>query len=318
MTSFIINKASSKAQIKDIGRFGAAHLGFTQGGANDTYAYNWSNYLVGNPKGTAVIEVTLGNLEIEFLETICFSITGAQCFATLDDNVLTNWSRYTAKKGQKLKLSMPRNGLITYIAFQGRLDLSPVLKSVTCVQRESIGGHNGNGSYLTAGTQLTLTKSESVNKPIGNQVSYFYWNKPYYRSQPSVNSAYKIHFIPGYQFDLFSNQQISMLTNGEYTITAQSNNMGYQLKGTSIIPPQISLASEGLASGSIQIPPLGQPIIMLNEKQTIGGYPKVGTIVKMDLSKLSQLRPGQKITFIPCSRKQALDEWLGWERFFAH
>lgn len=316
LTSLIIKRTSSKTQIKDLGRLGVAHLGFTQGGANDAYAFNWSNYLVGNPKGTAVIEVTLGNLEIEFCEELCFSITGADCLARLGESKLEHWSSHTAKKGQTLKLSMPRNGLITYIAFQGQFDLDPLLNSLTCVNRELIGGHKGDGSYLTPGTQLTVIKPKSIAKPTGSQVSYLYWNEPFYRPIKINNSPVKIRFIANNQIEDFNHHQLSTFCENEYVITTQANSMGYQLNGVAIEPTGVSLASEGLASGAIQIPPKGQPIVMLNEKQTIGGYHKIGTVVKMDLNILSQLRPGQKIRFIPCSRKDALDEWLSWERFF--
>ncbi len=303
----LVEKPGPLSLIQDFGRFGLGHIGITQGGPVDGYAYNWANYLLGNPVNCPAIEITLGNASFVALHNCHLAICGGDLSATVDGTPIPNWSDFVLKKGQRLRFSTPKNGLRAYVAIKDGFDIPAHLGSCSTVIRESLGGLDAKGSALKSGDILPFTPHR-LPKTKPRQMTF--------RFKPDYNLPIKLRVIEGYQYHDFDPEVIDTFYSSEFTISPDSNRMGYRLEGNSITPPYNGVLSEGIALGSIQIPDDGNPIVLLNDHQTIGGYPKIGCIARIDLPRLAQAKPGQKVYFVRGDRLKLQDLWCQWAQFF--
>lgn len=294
-----------RALLHDLGRFGYQHLGFTQGGPADEKAFLWANKLLQNSHDAPTLEISLGPFECQFEHNTQVSITGTQTRVLLNEQAVPMWSSLRINKGDRLKIQAPRHGIFSYLAVLGGFVCHPALGSCSTVVREGIGGNSGMA--FSSGDSLAFhsrnldtqakTKSQAIHKkPPKQQVTV-----PLKIVPPRFISDHSktliVDVIPGYQFAEFSEQSKQIFFSTPYTITPQSDRMGYRLKGTAIENKKQNLLSEGVAFGSIQVPPNGQPIILLKDRQTIGGYPKIGCVSYLDCFKISQKRPGEEVRF---------------------
>ncbi|HDM8160769.1 TPA: biotin-dependent carboxyltransferase [Vibrio harveyi] len=308
-SGLIVEKPGPLSLIQDFGRFGLAHIGITQGGPVDDYAYSWANHLLKNPVNCSVIEITLGNASFKALEDCHLSICGGDLNASIDGIALTNWSDFSLKKGQTLKFGMPRNGLRAYLAVKGGFNVEKHLGSSSTVLRESLGGIEQSGVALKTGDIIGFNPHALPSrKP--KQMTF--------RFKPDYNLPIKLRVIEGYQYNDFSQEAIDRFYSTIFEISPNSNRMGYRLEGETITPPYDGILSEGIALGSIQIPNDGKPIILLNDHQTIGGYPKFGCVARIDLPRLAQAKPGQSVSFIRGDRQGLQDVWCQWAQFFGY
>lgn len=308
MKSYVeVIKPGQLSLIQDFGRFGLAHLGITQGGPLDDYAYSWANHLLDNPVNCPTIEITLGQAEFHFNGHCNLAIAGGDLNAKLDGQRIDNWSTFVARKGQTLSFGLPANGLRSYLAIKGGFDVSPVLGSVSTVTREALGGLE-QGRALKAGDQLAFTYHPLSHQ--STQISFRY--------RPDYNLPIRVRVIEGYQSEQFSPDAIGAFYSRRFEVSQHINRMGYRLRGNTITPPDTELLSEGIALGAIQVPKSGDPIILLSDKQTIGGYPKLGCVARIDLPRIAQARPGQTVTFEKGDLLGLQDVWCQWARFFGY
>ncbi|GEA59436.1 biotin-dependent carboxyltransferase family protein [Vibrio comitans] len=302
-------KTNTLTSIQDNGRFGYAHLGITQGGAADEYSFHWANKLLENPFSSPTIETSLGGFEAEFQQGSWFAVTGALDNVYLDDIKVSNWSRVWAKRGQRLSVRMPRSGLRNYIALPSGVKAPLHHGSTSTVAKDRLGGLHRDGQGLKAGDDLyCVTPSPTQFR----QVSV----SPQFVPDFAPSSIIQLRLLPGSQYSLFDQNATQTLYKTIYSVSSQSNKMGYQLTGTPITTPLQHLISEPIAHGAVQVPPSGHPIVMLCERQTIGGYHKLGTVARLDLAKLSQAKPGTKIQFIATDANSCLREYKNWLKFF--
>lgn len=304
-----VRKPGALSVIQDLGRFGYAQLGLSQGGPLDEYAYSWANFLLGNPVNLPCIEITLGQAEFTIEQDGEFAICGADLKATLDDTPLENWSTFFAFKGQCLSFALPKNGLRSYLAVKGGFLLTSQLGSCASVERDQLGGI-ANGKALQEGDQLRFSAPNSHNSFQKRQLSF--------RFIPDYDLPITLRVIEGYQRNIFSKQAIDQFYQQEFEVSAHMNRMGYRLTGACITPPQQKMLSEGIALGAIQIPPDGEPIILLNDRQTVGGYPKIGCISRIDLPRLAQAKPGQKVRFVKGQLQELQSDWVQWANYFGY
>lgn len=301
--------------IQDLGRQGAAHLGLSAGGPADLHAFCWGNRLLGNPANAAGIEITLGQASFRALQNITIALTGTEMQATVDGKRQHNWHKFELKQGQLLSLGIAHCGLRAYITVAGGIDAPLVFGSAATVCRNQLGGLAATGSPFGLGNKLQqgdklplgtlpLSHPHHIHHCVPRQYI------PDYPAQITVN------VIESYQCDSFSAEQKLRFYRGEYVITQHSDRMGIRLSGPAITGMQQGIISEGIAPGSIQIPPDGQPIILLNDRQTLGGYPKLGCITRLDQSRIAQARPDSVIRFRRASLKQASQKWCEFMRFF--
>ncbi|MFS1908424.1 biotin-dependent carboxyltransferase family protein [Vibrio lentus] len=303
-------KPGPMSLIQDFGRFGVAHLGLTQGGPVDDYSYSWANHLLQNPVNLAALEVTLGQCAFKIDHDCEMSICGGDLQASLDGHKLDNWSTFQARAGQILSFGLPKNGLRAYLAIKGGFDVPVTLNSRSTVTREKIGGLTQNGEPCQQGQKIAFSTHPLTQpfKPVSVTFRY----------KPNYNLPLNLRIIEGYQCNLFSESVKETLYSSSYRVDQNSNRMGYRLSGEPVASPDVSLLSEGIALGAIQIPQDGQPIVLLNDRQTIGGYPKIGCIARIDLPRLAQAKPGHEISFSKGDRLGLQDVWCQWAQFFGY
>jgi biotin-dependent carboxylase-like uncharacterized protein len=307
-TCMTVIKPGQLSLIQDFGRFGLSHVGITQSGPVDDYAYSWANHLLGNSVNAATLEITLGQAEFELQHPCQMAITGGDLNATLDGKPLTNWCTFSAQKGQRLKFSLPRNGLRSYLAVRGGFVVNAHLGSVSTLKKEGLGGLHQNGKPLQKGDVLQFLPHSLDAKPL--QMTF--------RLKPDYNLPLRLRVIESYQNASFDKESLHTFFNRTYTVSQHADRMGYRLTGPEVTPPSEPILSEGIALGAIQIPPDGQPIVLLNDRQTIGGYPKIGCVAKIDLPRLAQAKPGQSVRFVRGDLEGLQDVWCQWARFFGY
>lgn len=303
--SFEVIKAGPLSLLQDRGRFGYQQLGISPSGAADRHAFAWACYLLGNAQSHAALEITLGPLSLRAQATTSFALTGAETSARIDDSPIKPWCTHEIHAGQTLHLGMARDGLRSYLAVPGGFQAPLVYGSCATSVREKLGGLHGDGRALTAGDNLLFSARLTAARCVpGNYI-------------PDYRQELTLRLIPGYQFAQFDSKDIDRLLNTVYTVSPQADRMGYHLQGEAIGQRVPGIVSEGIAYGAVQVPPSGQPIVLLSDRQTIGGYPKLGCIAPLDAAQLAQRRPGAAIRFALTSLAEISAERLRFENFFA-
>lgn len=300
-----IQKAGPLALLVDRGRKHAGPAGLCESGPMDEHAFLWANQLLGNTPDTPTLEITLGNLSLTFNHDCYVALCGADMQAKLDEKPIGNWCSFLAKAGSTLHLTMARTGLRSYLAVQGGFKADKLFDSASCVVRENLGGHN-HGKPVQIGDILNFGEQkhqQTTWAPRRFQRSY----------QEDIT---ELRVLPCYQYSLFDKSAREKFFRQVYRVTDKADRMGYCLKGTAITVPEKTVISEGIALGSIQISNDGQPIVLMRDRQSIGGYPKIGTVLSTDLEKLAQLAPGRKVCFVESDIETAYEERIRRQAFF--
>ncbi|MBW5905481.1 biotin-dependent carboxyltransferase family protein [Staphylococcus haemolyticus] len=269
--------------VQDKGRFGYQHLGFSGSGAMDQFSYNLGRKLIGNSGPS--LEFTIIGPTLTFTQANTFVITGGQFNAKLNDINISNNNVLLANKGDVLEFGPAIKGARGYIFFGHPLDIEMVAGSYSTHTRSKIGGFNGRALKKDDHIQVVQNSNFKVN--LGKTSDY-----------DAIEQDNIIHIIEGPQVNAFSHEKRKTLVESVYKISDQSDRMGYRLIGDNIPPDNgADIISEPVGLGSIQVPNDGNPIILLNDKQTVGGYTKIATVSQLDLKKLAQFKPGDVIQF---------------------
>lgn len=272
-------------------RTGLRQSGVSYCGALDGPALSIANALVGNDLDAPGLEITLGQCEIEFSEDGWFALTGAGCEARLDGKaVWTGW-RNAVNAGQRLVLKRPLHGMRSYLAVSGGLDVPDVLGSASTDLKTGVGGLEGR--LLRDGDTLPVrSSSKTFSAPQG--VKQLLWGN-------------RIRALPGPEYQEFEKASQDAFWRLPWRLNPQSNRMGYRLQGQSLVrTSDRELVSHGLLPGVVQVPSNGQPIVLMNDAQTTGGYPRIACIIEADMYHLAQIPLGQPIHFVPCTLEEAL------------
>lgn len=291
--------------LQDGGRHGWQGLGVSPGGPVDQHAAAWANRLLGNAPGVALLEVALGGLELEVQADTWLALSGAELPLSLDGEPLPAWSRFRVRPGQRLKLGFARAGQRAYLAAAGGFRAAPVLGSVSTQTREKLGGLAGNGQPLAVGDVLACG-TEGSRFARGASVPWPY--QPDYREPPLLR------VLPGP--DAFASEQRQAFFRQPWRISPQSDRMGVRLRGEALDAPRRQW-SLGVVDGAIQVPPDGQPIILLADRQTMGGYPVLGVLHPLDIGRLAQCPAHSEVRFAEVALEQAQAELREFLRFFA-
>lgn len=295
-----INKSGPHTTLQDLGREGSQYMGFSSGGAADEHAYRWANKLLNNTQHTPAVEIIFGPFDITFYQACTIVITGAQTHATLNNAPIELWQTQNINSGDRLKIASPTAGLINYLAVRGGFLTSTFLGSASIVTREKTGPNLG----VPFSTNSFLSYRIFNHKKDSNKIREHHQTANSHRIMPSkwipdYNKPLTVHIFFNSQYALFDEDAIHTLLTSVFTIDQNSNKMGYKVYGRKIALSRANKTqvSEGIGYGAVQIPPDGCPIILLKDRQTIGGYPKIGAISQRDAFKLSQRRAGQSIRF---------------------
>ena len=268
--------------VQELGRVGYQDQGFSTAGALDTYALRMGYTLIGN-NGPA-IEFTIVGPAIQFLTDNTFVLTGGHFEATLNNQVISSQTVIFVKKGDELKIGSVVDGARGYILFGKPLDIQKVANSYSTHTRSKIGGYTGRA--LKSNDVITCQQNNMYAERIGLSCPV-----------EAINQQV-IHIIEGPQIESFSNEAKQKLVNEGFKISEKSDRMGFRLQGEKIAPIESAdIISEPVALGSIQVPNDGNPIILLNDKQTVGGYTKIATVCAADLSLIAQKQPNETVKF---------------------
>ena len=289
---FVVEHPGMMTLIQDAGRIGYHRVGITTGGPADPLAFDWANRLCGNEPGTTALEITVGGLVLRCERSCRVALCGADMPLSINGDLVDTWRSYHVNAGDRISVGYARAGVHAYLSVVGGLAVLPILGSTSTVVREALGGLDGR--KLEAGDQLPCGESQKAGclmVPKG------------YR--PVYGKRVLLRVVTGYQYDAFDAVQRQRFFSSEYKVTKQSDRMGYRLEGPALQCELPDMLSEGISLGAIQIPPDGQPIILMCDRQTIGGYPKLGSVISVDLGQLAQLSPGGTVTFTAISPAEA-------------
>jgi biotin-dependent carboxylase-like uncharacterized protein len=292
VSGFSVKQPGLLSLLQDRGRYGAHNLGLTTGGPLDFIAFDWANRMLGNEPNATCLEVSFGGLTLEAELDTSFVITGATAPCKLNGEIIAQWQTQPVQAGDKLEIGFATVGTRSYLAVSGGFDISPSFGSSSTVVREKIGGLHGD--KLQAGDHLPCNGARlAVNNCLAEA------DRPFY------GDSARLRVVPGYQQAAFGPLQQWRLFNSEYRLTERCDRMGFRLEGETVHSDIVGMLSEGICHGAIQIPADGQPIVLMNDRQTIGGYPKIGSVIPRDTARLSQLSPGSEVRFEAISIEQA-------------
>jgi biotin-dependent carboxylase-like uncharacterized protein len=305
MSRLKIEASTPLCLLQDAGRFGVRHLGVTQGGGLDWRSMSWANWLLGNGLDAAVIEITLGGFTVMAEEDCVLALGGADLGAQIDGEVLAPWRSFRLHKGQRLQFTQPLLGARAYLAAPGGFDAPKVLGSRATVVREELGGLDGMGRPLAKGQSLSYS---------GNSVMLL--RELPTDQRPDLSLAAPLDLVLGAQIGEFSGQSLFDAFNSAWTLDSRADRMGIRLLGTALQYQGKPMISEGIPLGAVQVPPDGQPIVLLNDRQTIGGYPRLGALTPLAVARLAQCLPGATVRLRPVVQDVAHREHVEYLRRF--
>jgi antagonist of KipI len=303
----IVKNPGLLTTVQDAGRYGYSHLGISSCGAADSVAYRIANLLLGNEEKAAVLEMTLLGATLEFEEAAAVVLTGADCECRLNDEVAPMWQPIRVAPGEVLGCASMKTGARVYLAVAGGFDVPPVMGSASTDLGGRFGGYKGR--KLFRGDVLRVRKKRALKTRNTRR-----WQtgvlETLYPSGP-------IRVTEGAQRECFGAEALEKLFSSAYAVSDESNRSGLRLKGEAIRPRNASqLLTDGIPLGAIQVPQDGQPIILLVDQHTTGGYPKIANVIAADMHRVGQLRPRAPVRFAEVTIAEAIElvrkqeEWL--------
>ena len=270
---------SGLVTVQDRGRFGWAHLGVPRAGALDAEAAALANRIVGNDPGAAVLEVTLGSLALRMGAGHWLALTGALAGVSVDGTARPFAEAVYAGSGSQVLVDLPVSGARTYLAVAGGVDVVPVLGSRSTDTLAGLGP-----ARVEVGARLPVGEAGGPPQP---------------HDVPRARSSGPVRVWPGPRADWFEPGAPAALCQRAWTVNADSNRIGLRLQGEPLLwVRQDELSSEGVVLGSIQVPPDGQPVVLLHDHPVTGGYPVLAVADGRDLGLLAQARPGDEVRFV--------------------
>jgi antagonist of KipI len=282
--------------VQDLGRYGYQRYGVPVSGALDPFALRVANLLVANDEGEAGLEITLVGPQLLFLADAVIALTGGDLRPELNGRPRPMWQAVLAPRGSVLAFAGAREGVRSYLAIAGGIDVPPVLGSRSTYVRGRFGGLDGRP--LRKGDRLHVRVPAANGASAGRTLPAEL--VPRYSHEPTVR------VVLGPQDDAFTERGIRTFLSAPYTVTPESDRMGYRLEGPRIehkAGPDI--VSDGTPLGAVQVTGDGMPIILLADRGTTGGYTKIATVITVDIPKLAQAAPEDRVFFQAISIAEA-------------
>jgi biotin-dependent carboxylase-like uncharacterized protein len=299
--SIRVLKAGVLSTIQDLGRPNYLEYGVSRNGALDEYSHHIANWLVGNPKSNATIEVTQVGPSLEFTEDHTVAVAGASFELTLNDSPCPMNTTLHLKAGDVLTFGKLLSGARAYIAIAGEINLAPVMGSLSTNLLAGFGGYQGRA--LKDGDEIEINSAHFTETRV----------TPKELSVEHHHSLQQHHFVvrftQGREYELLTEPSKQSLVENDYSVSSYSNRMALKLesdKDTLNLTQELSMTTTPIVSGTVQLPPNGHPIVILADGQTTGGYPRVGQVISADLSLLAQLKANDTVSFYPVTVDEAL------------
>ena len=289
--------------VQDGGRHGSRAFGVRVGGAADAYSLRVANLLVGNDPDAAALEITLSGPTLRLQRATTVALCGATIEAQADGIALPGWRPIALPAGCTLTLGACRCGVRAYLAFDGGIDVPVVLGSRSTDLRGGFGGHQGRslraGDSLSIGTTHACSPRAAIAATGAPRIASWWIDAD---SDLDFAESIAVRMLPGSDAML----PADALYTQDYAIDAASDRQGLRLRAAALqLADQRERISEPVVPGTVQLPPDGQPIVLLADAQTVGGYPRIGHVIAADMPRLAQRRIGQYLHFIPVDRPEA-------------
>ena len=297
MSYLQIHKAGIASSVQDSGRVSTLSIGIPPSGAMDPTALLSGQHQLGHNHDEAAVEMAYADFAATLTDTHDVVVTGAPVQLSINQQPVNPQGVHRIEAGQILEIKATNEGVYSYLHLSGGIMTTPQLNSRSTSPREGIGGLDGG--FLKDGDMLPLTANEKRAIASDPQLTI-----------RNPTTVLELRFVAGFQFSDFADEAIKGLLAEEFTVTARANRMGVTINGPQLHSGISSLYSEATCYGAIQVPPDGNPIILLNDRQTVGGYPKPGAVISSDCLRLAQSRPGQRVRFAECSPDEA--DRIGW------
>jgi biotin-dependent carboxylase-like uncharacterized protein len=313
--SITVIKPGLLSSFQDLGRHGYQHLGVPVGGAMDARAHRLANMLVGNDTDCATLEVTLSGPTLQFDQPACIAITGALLQPALNGRPVPNSRPLVVRPGDVLTFGQRQQGLRAYIAWHGGIELDYALESCSTYLRGKMGGYHGRA--LQKGDTLVLLKNLQ-NAHLDALAKALWDQKIYLPAALTPQPRTTVRAMRGAHTPLFTDTSLNDFFSRTYRIGAQSERMGYRLDGPALaLREPAQLLSEATSFGTVQVPADGQPIVLMADRQSTGGYPKIAHVASADLPLIAQSMPGDELSFTEISLDQAQELDAQREQAFA-
>ena len=290
---FSISFAGPLVTFQDIGRPGHMRYGVSASGPMDIVSFEAANAVLGNETKQTAIEISLGGLILQCREgSITLAITGGDFLIEYQGQKISSWTVLTIQKGERLSVRAGKSGSWAYLAFSGKLNVKDWLNSSSTHSTSGFGG-----GVLKTGQKFTITDASNQANRIGPIL------------KPNFNTNDLIHAVLGPQDQYFMNTAIKIFSDSIFKVSDNYDRMGMQLTGPKLeLKSALSIPSEPVVKGSIQVSGDGIPTILLADHQTTGGYPKIATVISSDINRLVQLRSNQNVEFILINSNEALQK----------
>ena len=277
--------------IQDKPRVEGAQWGISAGGAADNRSKLWANTLLSQDQHAPVLELAMFRGTFIFAADSQIAVTGAPAMVFIDGQRQPMWTTLDISQGQKLEIVQGRQGQYSYLGFNGALDAKEQFGALSMSVREHLGVNHGrpfrSGDYLDG---------DPAARVLSRVVPFSF--------RPKFEQVFTVGLIPSFQFRQLAKKVKQQFFGQYFEVGQQSDKMGIRLLGN-MAPTDLITQSEGMVCGAVQLPPDGQPIVMLCGHQTLGGYPKIGVVPQSDIGKLAQAVTGCKIAFRLTSRQKA-------------
>lgn len=293
--TFEVLKPGLFTTVQDLGRMGFQKYGVSVSGAIDFFSHRIANRLVGNNEDSATLECTIWGPAIHFLSDTTISITGADLSPRIDGMDAPMWRSFEVCRGNVLSFGECRRGCRSYLAIAGGIDVPPFLGSRSTHTRSRLGGLEGRalrkGDILSCFEAKVSSALREFHSPLIEKIF----------------TAHTLRYLAGPQCNDLESASLKNFSVNKYQVSANSDRMGVRFEGTRLqYRGSADILSDAVPFGTIQVPAGGQPIVLAADRQTTGGYPKIGIVITADFPVLAQLKPGDEINFKLVERKESL------------
>jgi antagonist of KipI len=306
---FKVEKPGLLTTVQDLGRTGYRQEGVLVSGAIDAMAHSIANLLVGNPESAPTLEFTLIGPSLRIETDLVFAITGGNFTVQINGTSVSTWRSIAVKKGALLEIKASKSGCRGYLAVAGGMNVPLVLGSSSTYLRANLGGFEGRA--LQAGDEITYHAPASTHLLLAElQMSSSAFVQAKWYPSPEMLPQYQnepvIRMLKGPEYEWFTPESQEAFWEQSFSVTTQADRMGYRLTGPALtLKSPKELLSTAVTFGTVQVPAQGQPIVLMADHQTTGGYPRIAQVITADLPILAQVQPGQQLRFQEISLAEA-------------